>query len=252
MPSKLIKRSNLSEQLCEILRESILNGTKKDGEKLPSEMELTKIYQVSRLTVRAALQRLNALGLVTTKAGNGTYVNSYNIENLLEGFSTIAVNPKTLEDVKDFRRAVDLDCIRLAILNANDDELLKLKSVCIDYENKFVDYKDELDDSKLRSLSESDFLIHMTISELSKNSLYILAYKATQEIMKEFLYTIIATRYRHSKINGLNFFNTNLEGHRALYETIKARNFEKSKKIYLNHIDYKVLNLPLEEFDYDD
>ncbi|MDF2677585.1 MAG: FadR family transcriptional regulator [Bacillota bacterium] len=250
MNSKFIKRNNLSEQLCDIIKESITNGTYVNGDKLPSEMQLTKIYNVSRLTVRAALQRLNALGIVITKAGDGTYVNEYNIEDFLKGVSILNVNSKTLEDVKDFRRVVDLDCIRLAILNATDDELLQLKFACVDFESKFIDYKEDLDDSKLRILSDCDFHIHMKISELSKNSLYILAYKATQEIMKEFLYTIIATRYRRSKeLNSPNFFIASMKGHSALYETIKLRDFEKSKKIYLNHIDYKVLSLVPKEFD---
>ncbi len=253
MNRKIIKKNSLSEQLTDILKDSIFNGELKDGDKLPTENELTKIYNVSRLTVRSALQRLNALGLVTTKAGDGTYVNSFKIEDVLKDVPSLVVHPKMMEDVKEFRKLIDLECIRLTILNSSDDELEKLKLACVDYASEFfsVDIEDfkHTYEQKLKSIALNDFNVHFTICELSKNSLYILSYKSAQEIIKEYLYTIALGRFKKSiQVGNIDAFIASMNSHTALYEAIKSRNFTKAKKIFLNHVDYRVLHLIPEDF----
>lgn len=59
--------------LMEQLKEDILSGKIKAGEKLPSENELTVIYGLSRHTVRKALSILENEGYVTAHHGKGTY-----------------------------------------------------------------------------------------------------------------------------------------------------------------------------------
>ncbi|GAM64070.1 transcriptional regulator [Vibrio ishigakensis] len=45
-------------------------------DKLPSERELVEKYQLSRFSVRKALSKLEAIGMVTSKIGSGYYVNT--------------------------------------------------------------------------------------------------------------------------------------------------------------------------------
>lgn len=59
--------------LMKDLREQILDGKIKPGEKLPSENELSGAYQVSRQTVRKALQILEEEGFVYAEHGRGTF-----------------------------------------------------------------------------------------------------------------------------------------------------------------------------------
>lgn len=59
--------------LMEDLRRQILNGDFKPGEKLPSENELSAAYQVSRQTVRKAIQILESEGYVYAEHGRGTF-----------------------------------------------------------------------------------------------------------------------------------------------------------------------------------
>lgn len=73
---KLVRRSpeRLGDQLYGQILERIVSGAIKPGEKLPSENQLCQSFQVSRPTVREALMRLHADGLVTTRQGSGTVV----------------------------------------------------------------------------------------------------------------------------------------------------------------------------------
>lgn len=61
-------------QLQEILRDKIENGVWKSGDRLPTEIELCKEYDVSRITVRNALQQLRMEGIINRAPGRGTTV----------------------------------------------------------------------------------------------------------------------------------------------------------------------------------
>lgn len=64
----------LKEQVSRRLRLLIEDGTFQPGQQLPSERELSEQLQVSRGTVREAVQFLQALGLVDIRHGSGTFV----------------------------------------------------------------------------------------------------------------------------------------------------------------------------------
>jgi len=74
MAIRKIKRQSVSDQVFEQLKEQLLMNEWRRGEKLPSENELATSFDVSRVTVRHALQKLTALGLIETKLGEGSFV----------------------------------------------------------------------------------------------------------------------------------------------------------------------------------
>lgn len=64
------------KQIINILGEQIESGRLNPGDKLPSEAELMKQYQVSRITIRAAISELEEDGRVVRSRGKGTFVAS--------------------------------------------------------------------------------------------------------------------------------------------------------------------------------
>src|ERR1700734_287569 len=69
-----VARSSVVDAVADKLRGEILAGRLPAGSRLPSERELSFALGVNRLTLRAALARLEALGLITTRHGSGTVV----------------------------------------------------------------------------------------------------------------------------------------------------------------------------------
>ncbi len=62
------------ESIAENIQNKIQSGEYKADEKLPQEMELCRIYDASRITIREALDLLVYRGLITRRRGAGTYV----------------------------------------------------------------------------------------------------------------------------------------------------------------------------------
>jgi len=71
-------------QIANLLREQIASGQLRPGDRLPSEDELCELFQVSRTTVRAALDVLVSAGLVRREQGRGTYVEESRLEQASE------------------------------------------------------------------------------------------------------------------------------------------------------------------------
>lgn len=67
-------QQSLSRKVAGDIQAAIMRNELASGEKLPSENELCETYGVSRSTVRAALKQLEAIGLVRSRQGAGTFV----------------------------------------------------------------------------------------------------------------------------------------------------------------------------------
>lgn len=65
--------TSLYEQIATTLRDEIEQGVYEPTGKLPSEAQLSERFQVSRVTVRLALDRLADARIVERKQGKGTF-----------------------------------------------------------------------------------------------------------------------------------------------------------------------------------
>ena len=105
-----IKKVSASEQVCEAIQDQISAGVWKVGDKLPSESDLAAKFGVNRLTVRMALQKLNALGIVETRTGSGTFVIEFDFESYLKTASRFYEQSGMMQNVQEFRIHIEIEC----------------------------------------------------------------------------------------------------------------------------------------------
>lgn len=74
----------LYQQLKDVLKNAIVEQIYKQGEKIPTELELSEAYSVSRITVRKAIKELSDEGLLVKKQGKGTFVKSKKLYRKIE------------------------------------------------------------------------------------------------------------------------------------------------------------------------
>jgi len=102
------KPQKLSDIILAQLEAMIIEGSLQPGEKLLPERELALQFEVSRPSLREAIQKLEAKGLVTRKQGGGTFV----CDNLLNGFSDplfelMSNNNESQFDLLEFRHGIE-------------------------------------------------------------------------------------------------------------------------------------------------
>ena len=73
MEIKPIRRTSISDQVCMQIKQLILDKDWKPGEKIPSETELAELFGVSRVSVREALLKLSAIGLLAHLSAEDLY-----------------------------------------------------------------------------------------------------------------------------------------------------------------------------------
>ena len=62
------------EAIAADIRRTIEDGALKPGDKLPTVVEFCKLYSVSKITVKRAIEQITEEGLITSRRGSGTYV----------------------------------------------------------------------------------------------------------------------------------------------------------------------------------
>lgn len=118
------------------IREAILAGTFRQGDKLPPETQLAEQFGVSRPTIREALASLVTAGLIRKVPGvaGGSFINSVTPDSLSEmlGESMDAiVRFGTLEvtDLTEVRRILELPAARLAAVHRSDSDVGVLEAI---------------------------------------------------------------------------------------------------------------------------
>ena len=94
----------------EKLAEKISNNEWKPGEKIPSEAELCKMYYVSRITVRKAVEDLERSGMLVKHQGKGTFVTNVTMEQKLSKFYSFSEELR-LRGMKEHAYVISFDVV---------------------------------------------------------------------------------------------------------------------------------------------
>ena len=157
-------RRPLPELIEQKLREQIIGGTLKAGDRLPTEPELARKLDVARSSLRTALQRLQLQGIVEVRRGLGWYVRRTDlaaVEEHLEG--RLAARQFALTDLLEVRIALETTAASLAAVRAGDGELDELAKLNRRYQRAPVD--------DMQEVIESDEEFHSALIRASHNEL---------------------------------------------------------------------------------
>ena len=193
----MIKRINVVEQVSNYMKESIINGTWKPGDKIDSENELTKKLQVSRPSIRYAIQQFVGLGVLESLQGKGTFVKSIPVEDLLYRLEMMYEGTE-LKQLLEFRMAIEVEVCRLIAKNISNSTLEKLDK-CLA----------QMKDSKASDESiQHDLEFHTLLHRETKNKLIIKSMESIrEETMKQLKMQILdettAFQYHKDILNAL-------------------------------------------------
>ncbi len=161
-----ISQLRVSEEIVEQLKQSILQGHFKAGDKLPAERSLAEEFRVSRVAIREALRALENSGFLVTRQGanGGAYVTDLTFENLAKTFLDLFMaNKISIPEMHQLRILVEPEVARLAALNVTPEYMQQLKDAL------------EAEELPIPSLSvdvERKQRVHLILAEMCGNRFF--------------------------------------------------------------------------------
>ena len=124
---KPVPRESLVDRLAGEIRSSINAGDYTLGERLPTIMEMARRFRVGHPTVREALKKLEATGVVEIRHGSGVYVTRTQDVLMMASAYSGKVTKKLLLDLIQARIPIEMQSVALATKNATPDDFEEMR-----------------------------------------------------------------------------------------------------------------------------
>ncbi len=201
----------LRDVVFDTLRKAILSGQLKPGERL-MEVHLASRLGVSRTPIREAIRKLELEGLVVMIPRKGAEV--------------AKISEKSLKDVLEVRRALDILIAELACERITDEQIQSLKTAAETFENATKDAASS--DKDATKLAKADIAFHDIIIEATGNS----RLKSLVNNLAEQMY-----RYRFVYLRDVSIHKNLIDEHQKIFDAISRHDAKKAAQIAKIHID---------------
>lgn len=125
---KPVARESLVDRLAGEIRTSINGGDYTIGERLPTIMEMARRFGVGHPTVREALKKLEAIGVVEIRHGSGVYVTrTQDVLLMASGDYSGKVTKKLLLDLIQARAPIEMQSAALASRHGSDEHFAEMR-----------------------------------------------------------------------------------------------------------------------------
>ncbi|MCG3759085.1 pyruvate dehydrogenase complex transcriptional repressor PdhR [Vibrio cincinnatiensis] len=239
MAYQRIRQPKLSDVIEQELERLIVEGTLTLGQQLPPERELAKQFDVSRPSVREAIQRLEAKCLLTRRQGGGTFVS----EHIWQSFSDPLLNllsshSETQLDLLEARHALEGISAYFAALRGTNEDFARIQASVVR-----ISEMQTKNDLEAEAVSVMEFLIAITEATHNVVLLHIvrsLAPLLEQNILQNF-------KLLHRRPEAVE----KVSKHRAnIVDAIVSGQPEKAREMSHSHLAYieeTLLDLTREE-----
>jgi len=158
------RRPKLADLVIGTLRKRISAGEYRAGSKLPTEVQMTTIFGVSRTVVREAIAALAADGLVQSRQGAGVFV----VANAASPFTAIGADKSNkisvAINVLEVRMGIEIEAAGLAAQRRSASQEAAIQEAWNEFERLL----------KLGTpTGKTDFAFHRTVAAATNNPFYI-------------------------------------------------------------------------------
>lgn len=209
------------KKIVDDVLDRISRGKLQKGDKLPTELCLATKFEVSRTCVREAIKSLEAMGIVQSIQGSGSYITSTPEQSINRPLCALfALSNGTLENVLDLRIVLESDVCRDIIRTATDDQIERLCALA-DY-----DYN-ELPIERQAAL---DSRFHNALMRMSHNALIKYIYTTLASLMDIYRERVLEKTWRRDE-NALT-----RAGHMAICQALRDRDETAAAAAVYEHL----------------
>lgn len=210
-----------SEQVTELLLDYICENRLKAGDRLPTEEELAQLFDVSRVSIRAATNGLKFFGILTSTRRWGTVIADLDFANLFKhaGFK-FAFHSLPFEQLLQMRCVLEcglLEDIALRMSDGDYEDLCARADQCRRLHDEETDIRRQI---------YADFDFHRALLALSGNQIVMAMMQLIEAIFS----------YSDRKIIDREETATTRNEHRAIIDALRDHKIDQARSIMRLHL----------------
>ena len=217
---KPIKQEKISAKIVAQIKSLIKEGDLKPGDALPPERELVKVFNVSRASLREALNSLAGMGFLEMSQKHRTIVKSLASGRMTEPLHILIKDDiKTVFELLEVRKAIETWNAYHAAERAKDDDIARLE--------KSLDLMKTKIEQRI-SVVEDDADFHLAMAEATHNKVQTHLMFSIYDLLKESL----GGYYESIRMQDI------YDQHCKVVEAIKKRDPDLASRRMQEHLDY--------------
>ncbi len=224
-----LKNKKVYETVIDQIKDMIISGELKKGDRLPPERDLVDTLHVSRTSIREALRALQIIGLVECRQGGGNFIRESFEDNLIEPLSLMFVlqNSRNLELI-ELRKSIEVQMAALAADKITDIELGELEGII----KKMKEDPTEAQSVRL----DADF--HYLIARSSGNRLMESILRAVSSLMDTFI-----KETREELLMNPENDEKLVQTHEDIAVALRSHDSSKAAEAMERHLDFVARNI---------
>lgn len=176
-----IQKTTATSRVFQVLYEMIATGQLRRGQKMPPQDALARQLGVSRNTLREAVNKLSAMGLLVSRQGIGTIVESPGPGSYLTSLSgRFLLDPLSVREFVEARISIERITVKLAVKRAHPPQIARLRGI-LKEQRKAIRQSDKL------SFIRHDTAFHLTLAEMSGNRVLQKFLETIHDMLQRFI-----------------------------------------------------------------
>ncbi len=220
---KPIRPKKISEEIVDQIKNLISIGELKPGDRVPSERDLATMLGVSRPSVREAIMVLEAMGLIESRQGGGTFVRSLTEASMADPLSNmVEKNPLLLHALVEVRMGLESWSAYLAATRASDEEIGQMRTLV-----------DEMERQAARGGWDADVdaRFHYAITAATHNTIQLHVLNTVHSLFHATIQVALMEFYRKE-----GYVAVLLNQHRRILDAIAQRDAEGARQAMTEHL----------------
>jgi GntR family transcriptional regulator, transcriptional repressor for pyruvate dehydrogenase complex len=222
-----IRQNTIVQQVMEQIKELVASGNIKPGDKVPTEVEMARIFGVSRSSIREAIKIFSYLGVFDTQTRRGTVLCRHSSITNEALTWTFLLGSKEISDLIELRKVIEQECWMLLCDNCRKDKTLVEKAIDeLGEEIKAMSIARERQQEA--ELMEADFRFHQKVIDYSENA----QFRHLFQTLKSFTCEAIM------KSNAYRNFSVDIvEEHNQILKSLKKEDTARVIELFRTHIE---------------
>ena len=197
----------------------IRQGVLEHGARLPSERSLADQFKVSRSSVREAIRSLELQGLVVSRRGAGTFINTENLESVVALIATtLSSGGETLQEIFEVRHLLEPQIAAVAAQRASPEEIERLTEILEEQQRQI---------SRGQTGVDADTAFHFGLASATHNSALVKVVSAVEDILR---------LSRDYSLQEPGRPQRSLASHRQILNMVESRDTEGAKQAMEYHL----------------